>query len=292
MMKNLALLTCLSAASLWGQMSGFSKEDLLKYTRLNPFERFEDGRPKVPDELLKRLSIATSTAAWGPLRSAGFMNQYSSGWKILHPEKRLVGRALTALFLPRRPDVEEVIEEEAKAAGLGAGTTQRVIDFLRWGDVLVVDVMGRVEDGTFGGDNLATAIYGITGNGYVINGAIRDTEGIHALNIPVYTRGYHPGGRDAMVAGINVPIDVGGVTVMPGDVVLGDREGVTFIPPQMVETLVKSAELAQLHDEWTKKMFMTGKYKASEIYSSPKDPALKQEYEEWLAKRKAELGIE
>ena len=99
---------------------------------------------------------------------------------MLHPEKRLVGRAVTALFLPRRPDVEEVIEAEAKTAGLGPGTTQRVIDFLRPGDVLVVDVMGRVEDATFGGDNLATAIYGITGNGYVINGAIRDTEGIHA----------------------------------------------------------------------------------------------------------------
>ena len=92
MMKNLALLTCLSAASLWGQMSGFSKEDLLKYTRLNPFERFEDGRPKVPDEWLERLGIATSTMAWGPLRSAGFMNQYSSGWKILHPSsKRSIG---------------------------------------------------------------------------------------------------------------------------------------------------------------------------------------------------------
>ncbi len=292
MIKNLALLACVSAVSLWGQMSGFSKEDLLKYTRLNPFDRFEDGRPKIPDELLERLSIATSTAAWGPLQSTGFINQYSSGWKVLHPEKRLVGRAVTALFLPRRPDVEEVIEAEAKTAGLGPGTTQRVIDFLRPGDVLVVDVMGRVEDATFGGDNLATAIYGITGNGYVINGAIRDTEGIHALNIPVFTRGYHPSGRNAMVAGINVPIDVGGVTVMPGDAVLGDREGVTFIPPHMVETVVKSAEGAQLHDEWTKKMFMTGKYTATELYGSPKDPAKLQEYKDWLARRKAELGIE
>ena len=158
--------------------------------------------------------------------------------------------------------------------------------------MLVVDVMGRVEDATFGGDNLATAIYGITGNGYVINGAIRDTEGINALNIPVFTRGYHPSGRNAMVAGINVPIDVGGVTVMPGDAVLGDREGVTFIPPHMVETVVKSAEGAQLHDEWTKKMFMTGKYTATELYGSPKDPAKLQEYKDWLARRKAELGIE
>ena len=123
MIRNLVLLACVSAVPLWGQMSGFSKEDLLKYTRLNPFERFEDGRPKIPDELLGRLSIATSTAAWGPLQSTGFINQYSSGWKVLHPEKRLVGRAVTALFLPRRPDVEEVIEAEAKAAGLGPGTT-------------------------------------------------------------------------------------------------------------------------------------------------------------------------
>jgi regulator of RNase E activity RraA len=95
-----------------------------------------------------------------------------------------------------------------------------------------------------------------------------------------------------MIVGINVPIRVGGVTVMPGDVVLGDREGVTFIPPHLVEEVVTRAELAQLHDEWTKKMFMTGKYKASEIYGSPRDPELLREYEDWLAKRKKELGME
>ena len=292
MMGKLLVFALLCVFPLHGQMSGFSKADLLKYTRLNPFERFEDGRPKVPDDLLKRLSSASTTSAWGTLGGAGYNSQFEGGWRILHPEKQLIGRAFTARFMPRRPDIEDIIEEEARAAGLGEGTTQRVIDFLSPGDVLVVDVMGEVENATFGGDNLATAIYGITGNGYVVNGAIRDTPGIAELNVPIFTRGYHPSGRNAMVAGINVPIRVGGVTVMPGDIVLGDREGVVFIPAHLVESVVERAEIARLHDEWTKKKFMTGKYKASEIYSSPKDPALKKEYEDWLRKRKAELGIE
>ncbi len=291
MMGRILVFVLLSAFPLYSQMSGFSKADLLKYTQLNPFERFEDGRPKVPADLLKRLSSASTTSAWGTVGGAGYNSQFEGGWRILHPEKQLVGRAFTARFMPRRPDVEDVIEKEASAAGLGPGTTQRVIDFLRPGDVLVVDVMGEVENATFGGDNLATAIYGITGNGYVVNGAIRDTPGIAELNIPIFTRGYHPSGRNAMVAGINIPIRVGGVTVMPGDIVLGDREGVVFIPPHLVESVVERAEIARLHDEWTKKKFMTGKYKASEIYSSPKDPALKKEYEDWLRKRKEEMGI-
>jgi 4-hydroxy-4-methyl-2-oxoglutarate aldolase len=293
MMRRMVVAIAFLSLPLYAQMSGFSKDDLLKYTRLNPFERFNDGRPKVPDELIKRLSSATTTSAWGVAQGSGYNNQFEGGWEILHPGKQLIGRAVTAVYMPRRPDVEDVIEEEAKAAGLGPGTTQRVIDFLRPGDVLVVDVMGdEVEDASFGGDNLATAIYGITGNGYVVNGSIRDVPGIALLNVPIFTRDYHPAGRDAMVAGINVPIRVGGVTVMPGDIVLGDRGGVAFIPPQLVRQVVERAELARLHDEWTKKMFMTGKYKATEIYSSPSDPALKKEYEEWLQKRKLEMGIE
>ena len=292
MHHRLLTIFVLLSVPLHAQMSGFSKDDLLKYTRLNPFERFDDGRPKAPGDLIRRLSSATTTSAWGVARSAGYHNQYEGNWEILHPDKQLVGRAFTAVFMPRRPDVEEVIEEEAKLAGLGPGTTQRVIDFLQPGDVLVVDVMGEVDEATFGGDNLATAIYGITGNGYVVNGAIRDVPGIASLNVPIFTRGYHPSGRDAMVAGINVPIRVGGVTVMPGDIVLGDRGGVVFIPPHLLRQVVESAELARLHDEWTKKMFMTGRYKASEIYSSPRDPALLKEYEEWLEKRKKEMGIE
>ena len=194
--------------------------------------------------------------------------------------------------MPVRPDVNEVINADAKAAGMGTSQNQRVIDMLKPGDVIVVDLFGKIENGTFVGDNLATAIYVATGTGMVIDGAVRDREGIQPMGMPAYVRGFHPTAiGNVMLMGINVPIRVGGVTVMPGDVVFGDNEGVTFIPPHMVQRVVERAEVTQLHDVWTKEKLKTGKYKSSEIYSTPKDPALRKEYEEWLAKEKAKRGL-
>jgi len=92
-----------------------------------------------------------------------------------------------------------------------------------------------------------------------------------------------------MLTGINVPIRIGGVTVMPGDLVVGDREGVYFVPPQFVQEVLDTADGTHIHDEWTKRKFAEGKYKSSEIYSSPTDPKLQQEYREYLKKRLEEI---
>ena len=168
-----------------------------------------------------------------------------------------------------------------------------MIDALQPGDVLVVDLFGKIEGGTFAGDNLATAIHAATGQGFVIDGAIRDLDGIHPLNIPIYVRGFHVSAlRDVMLMGLNVPVRIGRSTVMPGDIVVGDREGVTFVPPHLVRAVVKQAKVTELHDIWTKGKLATGKYKASELYPSPQDDALKKEYAEWLAQKKRELGLE
>ncbi len=291
-MKKLAILLTLLPFGLPAQMTVFNRDLLIKYTRLNPFDRFEDGRPKVPDEWLKRLQNCSSEETWGELRNAGYPNQWEGGWRILHPEKKLIGRAVTAQFMPVRADVNDVINADAKAAGMGPAQNQRVIDMLRPGDVIVVDLFGKIENGTFVGDNLATAVYAATGTGMVIDGAVRDLEGIEPIGMPAYIRGVHPTAiGNVMLTGINVPIRIGGVTVMPGDVVFGDNEGVTFIPPHLVQRVVERAEVTQLHDEWTKEKLRTGKYKSSEIYSTPRDPALRKEYEEWLAREKAKRGI-
>ena len=279
--------------TLFAQVDGFGKEQRVKYTQNNPFGRFEDGRPKIPQSLIDSLRSASSEMLWGPLRRAGFEHQWSGGWQIVHPERKLLGRAVTALFMPVRPDLDEIIEEDAAAKGLGANDNQRVIDLLEPGDVLVVDMFGKIEGGTFAGDNLATAIHAATGQGFVIDGAIRDLDGVHALDIPVYVRGFHVSAmRDVMLMGINVPVRIGTTTVMPGDLVVGDREGLTFVPPHLVESAVKEAKITELHDVWTKGKLATGKYRASELYPSPKDAALKKEYANWLAEKKLELGIE
>ncbi|MBI3664609.1 MAG: hypothetical protein HY236_00015 [Acidobacteria bacterium] len=175
---------------------------------------------------------------------------------------------------------------------MGPSQNQRVIDLLEPGDVVVVDLFGKMENGTFVGDNLATAIYVATGTGMVIDGSVRDLEGILPIGLLGYIRGVHPSAiGNVMLTGINVPIRVGSVTVMPGDVVFGDNEGVSFIPPHLLQKVLDGSAVTQLHDIWTKEKLKTGKYKSSEIYGSPRDPALKKEYEEWLAREKARRGL-
>jgi regulator of RNase E activity RraA len=140
------------------------------------------------------------------------------------------------------------------------------------------------------GDNLAYYIMKTTGAGFVIDGAIRDLEGITPLNMSGYYRAAVPPAiHDLMVTGINVPVRIGNTTVMPGDVVFGDREGVYFIPPSKVKEIVVEADVTHLHDEWTKKKFDEGKYVSTDIYGTPHDPALIKEYQDYL---KEKLGAQ
>jgi regulator of RNase E activity RraA len=290
-MKKLILTLLLASTPTWAQLDGFSKDQLIKYTAKNPFERFEDGRPKVPQKYIDGLKSASSEMLWGPLRGAEYANQWSGGWQIVRPEMKLIGRVVTAQFMPVRPDVNEIIEADNNP-DKNVSNNQRVINALQPGDVLVVDLFGKIEQGTFAGDNLTASIFAATGNGFVVDGAVRDLDGIYPQEVPVYVRGFHVSAiGNVMLTGINVPIRIGETTVMPGDLVVGDREGLTFVPPHLVEDVYNAAKLTELHDIWTKAKFATGKYKSSELYPRPKDPALIQEYETWLAGKKKELGI-
>jgi regulator of RNase E activity RraA len=282
----LLVVSCVLALPLQAQVLTFTREQLIKFTEKNPFERFPDGRPKVPDQLLEKVKELSAEEAWGVLSAAKYQNQFAGGFRLLHPGKKLVGRVVTAQFMPLRPDVAEIADADAKAKGMTRGNNQRVIDMLQPGDVVVVDLFGKIEGGTFVGDNLATAIFSATKTGFVVDGAIRDLEGIYPLDMAAYFRGVHPTPiGNVMLTGINIPIRIGEATVMPGDVVLGDREGVYFIPPHMVEEIVKKAEITHIHDEWTKNKFLTGTYKSSDLYSTPTDAKLKQEYEDYLKQK-------
>ena len=279
---------CLLSFALPGssQVFTFTREQLIEYTAQNPYARFDDGRPKVPNELLAKCKDLSAEEVWAVLPGEKFRNQYEGNWQILHPERKLVGRAVTAQFMPFRPDVGDVLEAHARAQGLGHNANQRVIDSLQPGDVLVVDLFGKIEQGTIVGDNLATAIYAATKTGLVVDGAVRDLEGIYPIDMAVYFRGAHPTPiGNVMLTGVNVPVRIGNATVLPGDVVFGDREGIYFIPPHLVKKVLDKADETHIHDEWTKMKIMTGKYKSSEIYPSPSDPALKKEYEEYLKRR-------
>ena len=273
------------------QVFTLTKEELVALSAQNPFERFPDGRPKVPDDLIDRARGLSAEEIWAVLPRKGFPNQYEDGFQILHPGTKLVGRAFTAQFMPMRPDIDEPMQARAKEAGRERLSNQTVIDMLQPGDVLVVDLFGKKEGGTIVGDNLFYYVMKATNNGgLVVDGAIRDLEGIAQMAMPAYFRHAQPTAiGNVMLTGINIPVRIGEATVMPGDLVVGDREGIYFIPPQLVQPVVDNADTIHIHDEWTRMKFDTGKYKSSEIYGSPRDPELKKEYEAFLKQRQDEL---
>jgi regulator of RNase E activity RraA len=277
----------MAAGPARSQLVTLSKQDLIDYSAQSPFERFPDGRPKVPDNLVRQARELSSEEVWEVLQEKGFNNQYADGFRILHPDKPMVGRAFTVQFMPQRPDLEHVANSKAKERGLPDLTNQTAIDMLQPGDVLVVDIFGKKVGGTIVGDNLFFYVMTATkGGGLVVDGSIRDLNGISEIDMPAYFKDVDPTPIDnVMLTGINVPIRIGGVTVMPGDLVVGDREGVYFIPPQFVQDVLDRADEIRIHDEWTKKKFAEKKYKSSEIYSTPKDPKLIQEYQEYLKRR-------
>ncbi|MCW5980482.1 MAG: dimethylmenaquinone methyltransferase [Bryobacteraceae bacterium] len=290
-MKSIARFAAVLAACLplGAQVFQFSRDEMIKYTPKNPFERFEDGRPKVPDSLLERARALSAEDCWGVLRRANYNNNFEGEFRILHPNRKMAGRALTAMYMPDRPDLNELVMSGIKAKGFPRGGHQYVIDMLQPGDVLVVDAFGKTPG--FVGDNLAAYIGIATKTGgLVVEGGVRDLQGLADLDTQIYYRFAHPDAvRGATLVGLNVPVRIGGVTVMPGDVIIGDREGITVVPPELIEQSVKGALEIFVHDEWTKIKLRTGKYKSHEIYGSPLDPALIKEYEEYKKKRMAEL---
>jgi 4-hydroxy-4-methyl-2-oxoglutarate aldolase len=196
-----------------------SRADLIELTALNPFDRFPDGRPCVPDDLLQRMKLVTTEEAWGVLRDHGYHRQFEGRWMETHPGVITVGRAVTAQFLPHRPDYHAAIQQAGEAEGRGkvGGQNSWVIQSLQLNDVMVVDIFGKVKDGTVVGDNLGTATRSRTHVGAVIDGGIRDYQGLVQLTgVNFYVRGVDPTAiADVTLAGLNIPIRIGGATVYP-----------------------------------------------------------------------------
>jgi 4-hydroxy-4-methyl-2-oxoglutarate aldolase len=292
-LKSLGLAVALSvaAASAEAQLGMFSKEQRVAVTPEWTGERFPDGRPRVPDGLLARMGKVTAEEAWGVLVGAGYKSQFEGGWKEINagqPGRRLVGRVVTAVFMPQRPDLDGVINKAAAAENrVGRGQNSWVIDTLVPGDVLVVDLYGKIDKGTFIGDNLGTSIYAKTGKGVVVDGSVRDLSGLLEIEgFHGFVRDFHPTAiADTTLVGINVPIRIGGVTVLPGDVVLSDPEGLTFVPPHLVEKVVTSSEEVRLRDEWGHQMLREGKYTPGQIDAKWSD-AMEAEFQAWAKARR------
>ncbi|MYA22969.1 MAG: RraA family protein [Gemmatimonadetes bacterium] len=270
-----------------------SPEELIEYTPEWEGERFADGRPKAPDDILERMRNVSITQAWGVIRGPGYNWQYEDGWICTHPGQVLVGRALTAMYMPRRPVMRQVMEEKGERAGCIGDQISWPIDMLVPGDVYVADVFGKIDQGAVIGDNLATAIYANSGNGVVHDASVRDIDGIQELpNFTSFVRGFHPtfASPTIMLAGVNCPVRIGGATVMPGDVVLGRDDGVVFIPPHLAEQVVKTSELISLRDRFGKQRLAEGKYTPGQIDTRWSDP-IEEDFSRWLESHIDELPV-
>jgi regulator of RNase E activity RraA len=259
----------LSTGMVHSQVGVFSKQHVIEYSAAWKGDRFPDGRPKVPDDLVKRMREVSIEEAWAVLKRHGFNNQFEGNWVVAGPrEPVLVGRAVTAAFFPVRPDVNEVIKKNGERDGRIGGQNSWIIDTLVNGDVIVVDLMGKVVDGTFMGDNLANSIWSKTGGtGVIINGGARDIEGVEKIpNFPVFNRGWDPSAiADVMLMGINHPVRIGRAAVMPGDVVLAKKEGVIFVPAHLAQEVVETSEVIRLRDEFGHQRLREGKYTPGQI---------------------------
>jgi len=246
-----------------------SPSALSAMTAQNPFERFPDGRPRVPDDLLERMRHVTTEEAWGVLREHGYHRQFEGGWKETHPGRVTVGRAVTAQFVPHRPDLHEAVQSAGVADGRSGvgGQNSWIIETLVTGDVMVVDIFGKVKDGTVVGDNLGTAVATRTRAGAVIDGGVRDLAGLVTLDeVNFFVRGFDPTAiADVTLIGLNTPVRIGGVTVLPGDVVLGTPTGVTFVPPHLVQAVVERSEDIRVRDEFGKQRLAEGRWTSGEI---------------------------
>lgn len=256
-----------------------NREEIIAITPEWTGERFPDGRPKVADKYLDALYSMTLEELWKPIFVQGYENQFVA-MKSLHPEFKengevnckLVGRAVTAVYAPSRPDYYKASCEIAAAQNFTGTPNQWVLDQMTDRDVLVVDMYDKIYKGTFIGGNLATAIKAKTGNGgAVIWGGIRDVEQMYRVDgIQIYYRGIDPTPiRDFALLGINIPARLStgreAAICLPGDIVYGCSGGVLFIPPHLVADVVEGGAKTQVKDMFGFKMITENRFTTAQI---------------------------
>lgn len=264
-MKKMILKALIACVAL-GTISAFAqvkmtKEQMMFYTSDWKGARFPDGRPKLPDELIKRALDVSIEDVWGYLRSKGYRCQFEGDWQALHIDKPFAGRALTAQYMPLRPDMEKAISAEGKAEGRVSGSNSWPINELQIGDVYVADGYGKIVEGTLIGSNLGNGIAAHTHTGFIFDAGIRDQEENREIpNFNGFYKGYDPSyWVDMQLTAINSPVRIGRAVVLPGDLVLAKKDGVIFIPAILAEAAISSAEFTSLEDSYNFELNQEGK---------------------------------
>jgi 4-hydroxy-4-methyl-2-oxoglutarate aldolase len=268
------------------QQVGASPEYIKNLTSQWEGDRFPDGRPHVPDNLLERLKKISMEEVWGVLRSHNYHNQYQGEWIIINPDNPVMtGRVVTAQYMPLRPDLSDAVRKQGLSENRSpqGGTNSWPIDVLIPGDVYVADSYAKIVDGTLIGDNLATAIYRNSQNGVIFYGSVRDMQGIREVKgFNGWILGHDPSYlTETILTSINTPVRIGRATVLPGDVVLANEFGTIFIPAHLIEDVVIRSEFIMLRDEFGKLRLREGKYLPGEIDSRWTE-AIREDFQNWL----------
>jgi regulator of RNase E activity RraA len=255
-------------------------------------ERFPDGRPKAPDSVLEGLKDVDAEEAYQTLVGHGYKTQFTDGWQEINPGGRMVGRVFTAVFMPFRPDVNDVINDQGKPEERSGSRNAWPIEMLSPGDVLVVDLFGVAQDGAYPGNQICTAIFAKSHNGLVVNGALRsDSRLAEIRGMHIFARGFDPSRfSNTMLMGINVPIRMGEVTVLPGDLAVSDPEGITFIPPQFAREIIDNAAFTHQIDAWGHRMLQLGKYTSGQVDGAWTRQMI-QEFNSWQEQNGQEMRL-
>ncbi len=294
MKKSLIFTTLFLLAFCLSTQAQFfnTPEELIYYTSEWSGERFDDGRPKVADDILERMRKVSIEEAWGVLRAKGYHTQFEGNWVMLHDDQAVVGRVITAQYMPSRHELMDRLTEKGQELGRVGNMNSWPIDALQQGDVYVADGFGKVIDGTLIGDNLGNAIYANSGNGVVFDGGSRDMEGLSKIEgFNAFVKGFDPSYlTESMLMGINVPIRIGRATVLPGDVVLAKKTGVLFIPAHLAEEVVDQSEFIMLRDMFGIEMLKKGVYTPGQIDGRWADE-IKEAFLKWVEDNPNELPM-
>jgi regulator of RNase E activity RraA len=224
-------------------------------------------------DALRALGAATVA---GTLGHMGFRNPHMTGILPQTRGKVICGPALTLQCLPQRPD----LFDEGEYADPETQLHRHVLYHVQEGDVVVVDARGDMRSGIFG-DMMSTYFNGRGGAGIVIDGVMRDRPNVEKLDLALWLKGWSPNYHvqtDIYPNAVNVPIACGGVTVLPGDIIVADDDGAVVVPVSMAEEVVAEGQKHAEWEEFSRMKLMQGE-SLQRYY--PLHPDANDEYAAW-----------
>jgi regulator of RNase E activity RraA len=243
------------------------------------------GISRPPREMIAALEEIGAATIAGTLGHMGFRNPHMVGPVAQNHGKSIVGPALTLQFMPQRPD----LFTEGEYADPETQLHRHVLYHVQEGDVVVVDARGDVSSGVFG-DMMSTYFKGRGGAGIVIDGCMRDRPNVEKLDLPLWLRGWTPNYHvqtSIYPNAVNVPIACGNVTVIPGDIIVADDDGVVVLPVAMAAKVIEESQKHHDWEEFSRMKLMQGA-QLQRYYPLHQDAF--PEYEAWKADRSGSSG--